>query len=76
MSHHASSAVWEAGKTPARTCNSRFYSSKTLAQAQGSMVAAAQIEGAKSGDIQANREDERADHPKGHPNNGYSLKAS
>jgi hypothetical protein len=40
------------------------------------MVAAAQIEGAKSGDIQANREDQRADHAKEHPKNGYSLKAS
>lgn len=76
MSHHASSAVWEAGKTPARTCNSRSYSSKALAQAQGSMVAAAQIEGANSGDIQANRDDQRTGRSKGHPKNGYSLKAS
>lgn len=73
MSQHASSAVWEAGKTPERTCNSRSYSSKAQAQAQGSMVAAAQIEGAKSGDIQANRNDLRADHAKGHPKNGYGL---
>lgn len=40
------------------------------------MVAAAQIEGAKSGDIQANRDDLRADRTQGHPKNGYSPKAS
>lgn len=76
MSHHASSAVWEAGKTPVHTCNSCSYSSRYQAQAQGSMVAAAQIEGAKTGDIQTNRDDHKADRAKGYPKNGYSLKES